>query len=397
VNRLAAYVAEAFEAIWRNRTPSLLTLLGMIIGTSSIIAVLGISKAASGGISGTLDSFGDPGISISVDPDQNDPQSAAIQFRDARIIGAALQGKLRDIEPAYQRQFTLRAGSRKYTTFGVADGDYHPDSIVLLAGRRIDSADLASGARVCNLTRALADRMFDGAAAIGQVLRVGGSRCTVVGVYAEIKGGLFNSAGANDFFTLPYTMFHDIAPGPTDGLSLYAARGVGVGEIGDGVSAVLRRLHGPGAKYVVQDNTVTLQTFNTVLGVIANALTAIGGVALVVAGIGIMNIMLVSVTERTREIGLRKSIGARNADIALQFLLEAVLLSLIGGGIGTAIGFFGVAAAYGSIAALVGPAPIPYLLIVSVAVGFSTLVGTVFGTYPALRASRLDPISALRS
>jgi putative ABC transport system permease protein len=396
VNRLGAYVAEAFEAIWRNRTRSLLTLLGMIIGTASIIAVLGISKAASGGITATLDSFGDPGISISVDPDQNDPQGAAIQYRDARIIAQTLPDKIKDIEPAYQRQFTLRAGNRKYTTFGVADGDYHPDSIALVAGRRIEGADLETGARVCNLTRALAERMFDGPA-LGQVLRVGGSRCTVVGVYADIKGGLFSSAGANDFFTLPYPMFHDIVPGPTDGLSLYAAGGVSVAEIGDDVSAVLRRLHGPNAKYVVQDNTASLQTFNTVLGVIANGLTAIGGVALVVAGIGIMNIMLVSVTERTREIGLRKSIGARNADIALQFLLEAVLLSLIGGGIGTAIGFFGVVAAHNSIAALVGPAPIPYLLIVSVAVGFSTLVGTVFGTYPALRASRLDPISALRS
>ena len=396
MNRIAAYVAEAFEAIWRNRTRSLLTLLGMIIGTASIIAVLGISKAASGGITATLDSFGDPGLSISADPGQNDPQGAATQYRDARIIAQTLPDKIKDIEPAYQRQFTLRAGNRTYTTFGVADGDYHPDSIVLAAGRRINSADLETGARVCDLTRALAERMFDGPA-LGQVLRVGGSRCTVVGVYAEIKGGLFSSVGANDFFTLPYTMFHDIVPGPTDGLSLYAAPGVSVAEIGDDVSAVLRRLHGPGAKYVVQDNAAALQTFNTVLGVIANGLTAIGGVALVVAGIGIMNIMLVSVTERTREIGLRKSIGARNADIALQFLLEAVLLSLIGGGIGTAIGFFGVVAAYGSIAALVGPAPIPYLLIVSVAVGFSTLVGTVFGTYPALRASRLDPISALRA
>jgi putative ABC transport system permease protein len=228
-------------------------------------------------------------------------------------------------------------------------------------------------------------------------VRIGGSRCRVIGIYAEIKGGIFNSAGANDFFSLPYPMFRDLSPGPSDGLLLYAAGGVSVNEISTDVIAVLRRLHGPGAAYLTQDNAASLQTFNTVLGVIANGLTAIGGVALVVAGIGIMNIMLVSVTERTREIGLRKSIGARNADIALQFLLEAVLLSLIGGGIGTLLGFLGVVAAYSSVAALVGPAPIPYLLIISVAVGFSTLVGTVFGTYPALRASRLDPIAALRS
>ena len=274
---------------------------------------------------------------------------------------------------------------------------YHPDSITLAGGRRIDAADLASGARVCNLTLALAQRMYGPGSAVGEELRIGGTSCTVVGVWAEVKGGLFNSAGANDFFTIPYPMFHELAPGPADALSLYAADGVSVAEVSADVIAILHRLHGRDSKYVTQDNTAMLQTFNSVLGVVAAGLTAIGGVALVVAGIGIMNIMLVSVTERTREIGLRKSIGARNTDIALQFLLEAVLLSLIGGGIGTLIGFVGVVGAYGAIAALVGPAPIPYLLIISVAVGFSTLVGTVFGTYPAVRASRLDPIAALRS
>jgi putative ABC transport system permease protein len=110
-----------------------------------------------------------------------------------------------------------------------------------------------------------------------------------------------------------------------------------------------------------------------------------------------MNIMLVSVTERTREIGLRKAIGARRSDVALQFLLEAILLSFMGGGIGTVLGCFATLAAYSSIESLVGAAPIPYLLIISVAVGFSTLVGCVFGTYPAIRAARMDPIAALRS
>ena len=216
-------------------------------------------------------------------------------------------------------------------------------------------------------------------------------------MYAELKGGFFNSIGGNEFLELPYTTFHQIAPGPIDGLNLYAAPGVSVGEVSDAVTAVLQRLHGARAQYRVSDNTAQIQAFNAVLGIIAAGLTGIGGVALVVAGIGIMNIMLVSVTERTREIGLRKAIGAKRGDVALQFLLEAILLSFMGGGIGTVLGFVATLLAYSSVEALVGPAPIPYLLIVSVAVGFSTLVGCVFGTYPAIRASRLDPIMALRS
>jgi putative ABC transport system permease protein len=134
-----------------------------------------------------------------------------------------------------------------------------------------------------------------------------------------------------------------------------------------------------------------------VLSTLGTGLAAIGSVALVVAGIGIMNIMLVSVVERTREIGLRKAIGATRADILTQFLFEAILLSLIGGGIGMLLGLGTVLLAYQPLSVYVGPAPIPYLLIVSVAIGFSTFIGTVFGTYPAVRASRLDPIVALRS
>ncbi|HZO95285.1 MAG TPA: ABC transporter permease [Candidatus Baltobacteraceae bacterium] len=395
--RLADYVGEAFAAIWRNRTRSILTMLGMIIGTSSIIAVLGISKAASGGITGTLNSFGDPGISISADPNQDDPKSAAIQYRDARIVGADLGSLLTEIEPSYTRQMKLRNGKVTSNTFVVSASVKSQVSLDMEEGRRITDADVSSAAHVCLLTDKVAKRLFPSGDALGQPVELGPTRCTVVGIFGDVKGGLFNSIGASEFALIPYTTFHEIEPGPVDSLTVYAAPGVAVGEVSDRIDEVLRRLHGPRTQYVTQDSVAQMASFNQVLGIVATGLVGIGGVALVVAGIGIMNIMLVSVTERTREIGLRKAIGARRVDVASQFLLEAILLSFIGGGIGTVLGFLATLGAYSAVESLVGPAPIPYLLIISVAVGFSTLVGCVFGTYPAIRAARLDPIAALRA
>ncbi len=392
MTHLGAYVAEAFAAIWRNRTRSLLTMLGMIIGTSSIIAVLGISRAASGGITGTLNSFGDQGISISVDPNQDDPQAAALQYRDVRTIQADASTLLDHIEPSYQRNLTLRAN-------GVSDHDLRRLGQRGAQGQPGHARGPAASTRPtwrAARTSACSARSSPTASSRAprrwaRRCRPAATRCTVVGVYAELKGGFFNSIGGNEFLELPYTTFHQIAPGAIDGLNLYAAPGVTVSQASDAIVAVLQRLHGAHAQYSTSDNTAQIQSFNSVLSIIAAGLTGIGGVALVVAGIGIMNIMLVSVTERTREIGLRKAIGAKRGDVALQFLLEAILLSFMGGGIGTALGFVATLLAYSSVEALVGPAPIPYLLIMSVAVGFSTLVGCVFGTYPAIRAARLDP------
>jgi putative ABC transport system permease protein len=397
VSRLGAYIREAFEAIWRNRTRSLLTMLGMIIGTSSIIAVLGISKAASGGINATLNAFGDQGISISVDSNQDDPNAAAIQYRDARIIADELPDEVEHIEPGYQRFFTIHANGQTYGTFAASASDYYRDSLTMHAGRRFNAADMGTGAHVCAMTNSLAVRFFGNGSALGREVQIAGSRFVVNGVYDNIKGGFFNSIAGSDFLAIPYPAFHEIAPGPIDMLLLYAKPGVPLGRLSDHIFAILQRLHGPTAKYTVQDNNAQTMAFEQVFNIIAIGLSGVGGVALVVAGIGIMNIMLVSVTERTREIGLRKSIGASNRDILLQFLLEAILLSLLGGGIGTVIGFVTVLAAYGAVESFVGPAPIPYLLLMSIAVGFSTLVGCVFGTYPAYRASRLDPIVALRT
>ncbi len=144
---------------------------------------------------------------------------------------------------------------------------------------------------------------------------------------------------------IPYTTFHDIKPGPMDFLQAYPQPGVSLEAAGDDVVAALHHIHGERSKYIVQDTAAQLGAFNSVLSLLGTGLVAIGSVALVVAGIGIMNIMLVSVVERTREIGLRKSIGATRADILTQFLFEAILLSLIGGGIGMVLGLGVVLAA----------------------------------------------------
>jgi len=397
VIRFIAYFGEAFEAIWRNRTRSLLTMLGMIIGTASIIAVLGLSRAASGGIKATIDSFGSAGVVISVDNNQDEPARAAIEFRDLPRLAAATAGTVSYLVPDLNATYNLRANGVSYETTVQSQTDVINDTLTLHEGRRINHADVAGAAHVALLSHPLAQRFFGDGPAAGQMIRIGGSRFTIVGVYDDFKSGLLLSLTGTDYIEIPYTTFHEIKPGAMDFLQAYPVAGVSNEAAGDDVVAALRHIHGERAKYTIQDADAQIGAFNRVLSVLGTGLAAIGSVALVVAGIGIMNIMLVSVVERTREIGLRKSIGATRADILTQFLFEAILLSLIGGGIGMLLGLGAVLLAYIPLVTYVGPAPIPYLLIVSVAVGFSTLVGTVFGTYPAVRASRLDPIVALRS
>jgi putative ABC transport system permease protein len=396
VTRLGAYVAEAFAAIWRNRTRSILTMLGMIIGTASIIGVLGVSRAASGGITSTIASFGDFGIVVAADPNQDDPARAQIQFRDLPRLRELTADAIAEYVPNLSAVYRLHANGISYETSVASQTDFATDNLTTREGRRMNHADIVSAAHVALLSHPLAQRFFHDDPAVGRVIRIGGSRFTIIGVYADLQSALV-TAGGGDYIEIPYTTFHQIKPGPMDYLQAYPLPGVGVADAGSRVEEALRAIHGGRSQYIVQDAQAQIGAFNSVLANVSVGLTAIGAVALVVAGIGIMNIMLVSVAERTREIGLRKSIGANRRDIVMQFLLEAIIISLIGGAIGMVLGLGVVLIAYVPIARFVGPAPIPYLLIVSVAVGFSMLVGCVFGSYPAWRAARLDPVVALRS
>jgi putative ABC transport system permease protein len=397
VSVLLAYAQEAIASLWRNRMRSILTVLGMIIGSSSIIAVFGISRAAASGITGTFSSFGQLPIEISVNTSQDYPEQAAIHFRDVATVADALAGSAAAVYPTWDREYQVAYGNVHNFEDVSTDGSYHTDSLVMSEGREISDEDVASAARVAVMTADLGRKYMDGGPAVGKFIRIKGERYEIVGVYADIKGSFMNSL-AGSGIVLPYTTFYnDFAPGDLDALLVYPADPSQADAVGKAAITALQHIHGSRAQYKAQNDQGLVGAFNGTLQIVAAGLSAIGGVALVVAGIGIMNIMLVSVTERTREIGIRKAIGANRKNVILQFLMEAIVLAVIGGGIGMGLGLLVTVGAASLISRQLGDLIIPYLLIVCVALSFSISVGLIFGTYPAIRAAGLDPIEALRS
>ena len=398
MTRFLAYLDEAIASLWRNRVRSILTMLGMIIGSASIIAVFGISRAATSGIAATFASFGQSPVVIVPDPSQDYPDLAQIQYRDAKTVAAALGTMSIQVLPIWNRTYKVTTTSKTDYISTQGDSGIHTDALLMAQGRKVSEEDVASAARVCIVTQDVATEFFGDSGAVGKYLRINGGRYEVVGVYADIKGSFLNTIAGSSTVIVPYTTFHSyLDGGPLDFLAVYPSDPLQGDAVGKASVAALQRAHGGRAKYTVQNTADQLQIFENVLNIIGAGLSAIGGVALVVAGIGIMNIMLVSVAERTREIGIRKSIGASRNDIALQFLMEAVLLSLFGGLIGMGLGLLTTVGAANLLSKQLGELLIPYLLIIGIALVFSFLVGTVFGTYPALRAAGMDPIEALRS
>lgn len=393
--RLLAYIPEALEGIWRNRTRSLLSILGMVIGIASVIGVLGVSQAGANGMKSTLASDGDPGFIVLPDQSQDNPALATMYYRDTQLLPSYAPSSIARAIPIYQSNFKLtRNGKSDYLTLDSTDAMKAGNGVQILSGRRIDAQDVESAANVGMISKSAADSFFPAGDAVGHSINVNSQRVQVVGVFT-ITGSLFNSL-SGDALYVPYTTAHHILPGPISFIQFWPTPSTSGVDAIAAARAALARLH-PRAQFNVQDQSASLGIFENVIASIGIGLTFIGGIALFVAGVGIMNIMLVSVTERTREIGIRKSIGASASDIATQFLIEASILSLTGGLLGTLLGVGIVLFGRGIIAQAVGAAPVPWLLVIAVAVGFSTVVGIGFGSYPAARAGQLDPVEALRS
>jgi putative ABC transport system permease protein len=405
----------AFDALMANKLRSGLTMLGIIIGVGSVVALLSVGNGAQASIARQINSIGTnlltvvPGqvrLTGNVGPASLRAGGATkpLTLSDARAIA-------RDVPllSAVAPEITINNQTIAYnknkiaTTVRGVTADYaFVRSLNVESGRWIEAADDSSAERVAVLGPDAADNLFEGADPIGQRIKIGGTTFTVIGVTVP-TGASF--AGNNDtsIFVPIQAAYRTLTNARTANgdrrvslIYLSALTDSDIPAAEAAVIDVMRRQHQIGAEDSDDFTVLTQQQFLSIAGNITGILTlflgAIAGISLLVGGIGIMNIMLVSVTERTKEIGLRKAVGAKRRVILIQFLVETITLSLLGGFIGIAIGI-GISAlvsATGVIAAVITPESIV------LAVSFSLAVGLFFGIYPASRAAALQPIEALR-
>jgi putative ABC transport system permease protein len=409
-------IQQALETLAANRLRAALTLLGILIGVAAVIAMVAIGRGVQNYIQ---DQFAALGTNlIFVIPRaaaEGPPGGAALQdissltMRDVRAIEQEVRGRVTVVVPVIQRFGPLESEGREAVTviLGTTPGYAPARNWPPQHGTFLEEAHLLNRSRVIVLGLTPARRLFpDVPNPVGRTVRINGVPFRVIGVMSDKGGSAFGDY--NDLAFIPITVAQEMLYDARDprtgeplvtGIMLQATRSEYTDEIVRRITELLRERHR--IRFRDEDDFAILTQFElvSIFGQISGVLTvflgALGAISLIVGGIGIMNIMLVSVTERTREIGLRKAVGARRRDILLQFLTEAILITMLGGVLGTGAGIALAstinALSGGAVRAAVG------LDTVLLAVGVSAAVGLFFGLYPAWRAARLDPIVALRA
>ena len=406
---LAEVVRVSFDSLFANKTRSFLTMLGVIIGVASVVALLSLGNGAQASITGQVQSIGTnlifvfPG-SLSGRPGET-IAAQNLTMEDVQAIGN-LGLPLNGIAPQFSGSANIvaPAADKSASIAGTTPAYFALQDLRTTSGSLFDEGQSRAGAPVAVLGATLAKDLFGNGTAVGQTVRVKDQTLRVIGVLAAKGGGGMTSTDDQLFAPINFVQERLFGARTPDGNSyrvaniiLSARNGDDIQAIQDRITVLLRERHhlkadGSGDDFSVANQASMLSTLNSITSILTAFLAAIAGISLLVGGIGIMNIMLVSVTERTKEIGLRKAVGARGQDILLQFIVEALVVSVTGGVIGLLFGMLiaGLVTLSGALTATVS------LSSVVLAVGFSLAVGLFFGIYPARRAARLNPIDALR-
>ena len=392
--KLAEAWRVALEALRANRLRSGLTMLGVVIGVASVVVLVAIGTGAKQEVEAQVEGLGSNLLIVVPGRVQFGaaPSVSRLQLSDVDVVTRVVGDRNR-IAATVQSGETVRAGTRaKFTSvLGVLETTPRVFIRSLARGTYLSRSDVDTQRRVAVLGAKVATSLFGDRDPIGQQITVAGVRFRVIGVFASLGQSL--GVDRDDEVHIPITTAHRLFDTKrVDGFAIKAPDPKHVDELGRRIVSELSRRH-PDTEFSAVTQEQILGVLGKILGVLTGVLAAIAGISLLVGGVGVSNIMLVSVRERTREIGLRKAVGARPRDIGLQFLLEAVLLTCLGGTIGMGLG---VTAAL-LVAAL---SPVPAAITwwsLTLAFGVSAAVGIVFGVVPAQRAGRLDPVVALRT
>lgn len=400
----------AFESLLANKVRALLTMLGVIIGVASVVALLALGNGASNAITSQIQSIGTnvltlmPGSPNNRGPGQQ-TSSQNLTLADSEAI-AALKLPITGPSPQYggSAQIVAPAADKSATITGVTATYQAINSLTLTSGTFLSEEQVRGANSVVVLGNTLAHDLFGSGQAVGQNVRVKDQVLRVIGVLNAKGSGGFGSV--DDQALVPITVAQQQLFGARtpDGngwrvssIQISVIDSKDIDAVQARIQSLLRERHslkldGSADDFQILNQASFLSTLTTITSLLTYFLAAVAGISLLVGGIGIMNIMLVSVTERTREIGLRKAVGARPRDILLQFVVEALVISLTGGFIGMLIGG-GIALIVTLTGLLTAKVTVSSVLL---AVGFSLAVGLFFGIYPAQRAAKLNPIQALR-
>jgi len=386
-------IGESVRMAWRSlmlgKLRAFLTMLGIIIGVGAVIALISIGQAATGSVTSQIQALG----------------SNLITVTPLRGAGAVLYYPqdvtwLKQVVPQISADAPLMTGSvvsvygsQNYSTtlMGTTPASLKIQGRSLAAGRYLIASDITYRRAVAVLGQTVVEQLFGVRSPIGQTITVNGTPLTVIGTLKSAGGGF--GANQDDVILTPITTAEEILGTNQISSMIAGARSGAVAPLAVAqIEAVMTaRFQNQNAAMVVSQDQI-LSTLSTITSTLTMMLGGIAGISLLVGGIGIMNIMLVTVAERTREIGLRKAIGARRGAILTQFLVESGILSLFGGAIGALLGSLGASIMATALGWSGGVDSSSIVL----ALAFSLVVGIVFGMWPAMRASRLDPIEALR-